>query len=464
MTPWEAPDLLSRWERVRDLVAKPPGPPAQDTRKEDLGETLVEAGRLAPTWASLPFKQRAALLRRIASTIEGHLEELAALAIQETGKPWWLALREAIETARQIQRFCDGPTALSAEPPSTGADCAGGWIIRSWHPLGVWIIVTPAVSPLFLPAILASTALLGGNAVILVPNQNAEGCARKFVEIVHASGIPRGVIQLTGGPLEGLLGSLGKDIATGVCLAGAKEQAVPLKERLLDPSQGCFHLVVGRSSVLVLDQQGAEAAIEEVALWSLAHTGQVIGAPDLILVHHEFLKGFRDGLVQAMDGLQAAPPTDRDTVLGPLIEPMGPSKLDAWRQSLTNRGKTFILPNEVPQDDGWVQPVLYVGPFDASLLGQEIPPGGLALCPVGSPQEALEIVRDRTAVPFTGIYSESFGSTDPRLRGIFARGVFTNRFPGPEQLALAGELEEHEDAGPLIERFLRRQTLYHFEK
>src|SRR6266704_3316561 len=143
---------------------------AQGT-KQDAKDAIAAARAFAPTWASTPWRERVAVMRKAAELISDRVFDYAAAMAIEVGKNRLEAMGDVQETADLIAYYCDAmernegftkPMALAGGP--TGA------------------------------------ALVAGNCVILKPASTGALSAHKLYEALHDAGVPAAAFQLLTGP------------------------------------------------------------------------------------------------------------------------------------------------------------------------------------------------------------------------------------------------------------------------
>ena len=176
---------------------------------------------------------RAELLNRAADLFEQHREELFSLCIREAGKTVpdaVLEVREAVDFLRyyasEARRLCGNVTAL---PGPTGELNE-----LRLHGRGVFACISPWNFPLAIFIGPVAAALAAGNAAIAKPAEQTPLIGARAIELMHAAGIPKAIVQLA--PGDGKVGAAltGHPLIGGVAFTGSTDTARAINRSLAD--------------------------------------------------------------------------------------------------------------------------------------------------------------------------------------------------------------------------------------
>ena len=164
-------------------------------------DAIAAARAAAPDWAGTPWRERVAIMRRMADLISERQMELAALMAIEVGKNRLEALGDVEETADLIRYYCDQFDANEGFDHAMGNLGDATVHTRSvLKPHGVWAVISPFNFPMALSGGPAGGALVAGNAVVYKPSSDAPLCGVKLAKIADRAGLPRGVFNMVTGP------------------------------------------------------------------------------------------------------------------------------------------------------------------------------------------------------------------------------------------------------------------------
>src|SRR6476646_4420250 len=160
-------------------------------------DAAVERARAAyPSWRAVAPGDRARLLRRLATLVEEHHEELSRIESRNAGKPIGGA-RGEIGMVANVFHFYAG--AVDKHYGET-IPVAGGVDLTFREPLGVVGLIVPWNFPLNIASWKLGPALACGNTVVLKPAELTPLSALRLAELALEAGIPEGVLNVVVGP------------------------------------------------------------------------------------------------------------------------------------------------------------------------------------------------------------------------------------------------------------------------
>ena len=150
-------------------------------------EQAIAAAKAAfPSWSAKSWKERAALVLKLADAIEGAADELSPLLTKEQGKPKFGADFEVHESARILRIF-----AAMELPEKVLHQDAAGRAIETRSPLGVVAAITPWNFPLILLCNKLGAGLVTGNTMVLKPAPTTPLTTLRLVFAVISLRLPR---------------------------------------------------------------------------------------------------------------------------------------------------------------------------------------------------------------------------------------------------------------------------------
>ena len=159
---------------------------------EETDAAVARAKVAFPAWKAVAPTDRARLLRRLATLVEEHAEELARIESRNVGKPISGA-RAEIGMVAQVFHFYAG--AVDKHYGET-IPVAGGVDVTFREPLGVVGLIVPWNFPLNISSWKLGPALACGNTVVLKPAELTPMSALRLAELVLEAGIPEGVVNV----------------------------------------------------------------------------------------------------------------------------------------------------------------------------------------------------------------------------------------------------------------------------
>lgn len=283
---------------------------------EEADEAVARAHDAFPAWCAVAPADRARLLRRLATLVEEHAEELAQIESRNVGKPISGA-RGEIGMVAQVFHFYAG--AVDKHFGET-IPVAGGVAATFREPLGVVGLIVPWNFPLNIASWKLGPALACGNTVVLKPAELTPLSAMRLSELVLEAGIPEGVVNVLVGkgsvvgqrliehPDVAKIGFTGSTEVGRLVMQGAAET---IKRVTLE--------LGGKSANVVFEDADLERAAAAAPYSVFDNAGQDCCARSRILVQRSVYDHFLDLLVEATRGVRVGDPSDEDTEMGPLV-------------------------------------------------------------------------------------------------------------------------------------------------
>ncbi len=164
---------------------------------EDVDKAISAAAKAFPVWRRTPAPERIQYLFAFKQLLEAHFDEIARITTLENGKTLAESKAELRRGIENVEVACGIPTLMQGynlEDVSSGID-----EIMIRQPLGVVAAITPFNFPAMIPLWFLPYAIACGNTFILKPSERVPLTARRIFELLHQTGIPRGVVNLVVG-------------------------------------------------------------------------------------------------------------------------------------------------------------------------------------------------------------------------------------------------------------------------
>jgi 1-pyrroline-5-carboxylate dehydrogenase len=387
---------------------------AKGTR-EDVREAIAAARAAAPGWARTDWRERVAIMRRMANLISERQMELAALMAIEVGKNRLEALGDVEETADLIRYYCDMFDANDGFDHPMGNLGDSTVHTRSvLKPHGVWAVISPFNFPMALSGGPSGGALVAGNAVVYKPSSDAPLCGVKLAQVAELAGLPHGVFNMVTGPG----GTVGAELqenegVDGLLFTGSYEIGFNhvFKEFSRRYPKPVIVEMGGKNPAIVSATADLEEAAEGIMRSAFGYGGQKCSACSRVYVQEPVYRAFLDKLVEKTRAISIGDPTDRKNWLGPLVNAKALAKYDAAVADARRDGKIVFGGERL------TGPGLEKGHFVAPTIVTDLPAGHriwrdelfvplVAVAPVASLDEAIERANDTLYGLTAGFYGE----------------------------------------------------------
>jgi acyl-CoA reductase-like NAD-dependent aldehyde dehydrogenase len=279
-------------------------------------EAVARAKEAFAGWRSVAPGDRAKLLRGLARTIEGSLEDLATLEARNVGKPISDARGEVGMVVDVFDYYAGAPERLLGDT----IPVAGGVDVTFREPLGVVGLITPWNFPLAIASWKVAPALAAGNTIVLKPAELTPLTAFELERLALEAGIPEGVLNVVSGPGR----TVGERIVehpdvAKVAFTGSTAVGRRVAELASQSIKRVTLELGGKSANVVFADADLERAAASAPLAVFGNAGQDCCARSRILVERSAVEPFLEALERAVRGLRVGDPLDEETEMGPLI-------------------------------------------------------------------------------------------------------------------------------------------------
>jgi malonate-semialdehyde dehydrogenase (acetylating)/methylmalonate-semialdehyde dehydrogenase len=164
---------------------------------DDVDAAVSAAATAFPAWRRTPPQERIQYLFRFKRLLEEHADEIARLTTQENGKTLAESRAELQRGIENVEVACGIPMLMQGYNLEDIASGIDEIMIR--QPLGVTAAITPFNFPAMIPLWFLPYAIACGNTFILKPSERVPLTARRLVELLDQTGLPKGVVNLVVG-------------------------------------------------------------------------------------------------------------------------------------------------------------------------------------------------------------------------------------------------------------------------
>jgi glyceraldehyde-3-phosphate dehydrogenase (NADP+) len=397
---------------------------------EDVERAVASAHSAFQKTRKIPAFERAEKLNAVCDLLAKRRQEFVDVIVAEAGKPVTFAEAE-VDRARLTFQFAaaqvlaDPGHGINMEASKPGAGHFG--LVRRF-PIGVILGITPFNFPLNLVAHKVAPCLASGNTMVLKPSPRTPLSALLLAEVLDEAGIPAGqvnVIPFDHSHVAGLLSDLRLKMLS---FTGSAEVGWQLKSRA-----GKMKVALelgGNAAVVVEPDSDWRAAVPKIASAAFGFAGQSCISVQRILVNREILESFRGALVShTQEKIRAGDPSQRDTVVGPMITSQAREKVLKWIEEATSCGASLLTPL-VKEGQSLLGPVLLENaPSSASALCEEAFAPLAVLQGYETFEEALALVNDSHFGLQAGIFSNNLSKALQAFEELEVGGVMINQVP-----------------------------------
>ncbi len=349
-------------------------------------------------WGSMPGRDRAKYLFRIARAIQERGRELAVLESLDNGKP----IRES--------RDVDIPTAAAHFFYYAGwADKLGyAGFGPNPRPIGVAGQIIPWNFPLLMAAWKIAPALATGNTVVLKPAETTPLTALTLAEIIAEADLPPGVVNvLAGGPSIGqaLVEHPGVD---KIAFTGSTDVGKLIQRSVAATDKRLSLELGGKAANIVFEDAPLDQAVEGIVNGIFFNQGHVCCAGSRLLVQESIADDLIPALQRRLETLRLGDPLDKNTDIGAINSAAQLDRIRELADAGDAEGATRWSPPCVLPDRGfWFPPTVFTNVSQANRIAQEEIFGPvLSVLTFRTPAEAVEKANNTPYGLSAGIWTE----------------------------------------------------------
>ncbi len=323
-----------------EVVADVPRLGVAETRR------AIEAAEAAlPAWRSRTAKDRAAILRRLATLMDDHAEELAALMVTEQGKPLTEARAEVQYALSFYEWFAEEAKRLDGS--IVPSPWAGQQILVTREPIGVTAGITPWNFPAAMPTRKSAPALAVGCTMVLKPAEQTPLCALAIAALAEEAGLPPGVLSVvTGDALDAPL--IGGELTSSALVrklgfTGSTEVGKLLMAQCAAQVKKVSLELGGNAPFIVFDDADLDVAVSSALTCKYRNSGQTCISANRMLVQEGIYDAFLEQFSAAVEALVVADGFTDGVQVGPLIDAAAVEKVERHVADAVDRGAEVVV-------------------------------------------------------------------------------------------------------------------------
>ena len=383
---------------------------------EETDAAVARAKAAYKEWRAVAPTDRARLLRRLATLVEEHAEELARIESQNVGKPI-AGARAEVGMVAQVFHFYAG--AVDKHYGQT-IPVAAGVDMTFREPLGVVGLIVPWNFPLNISSWKLGPALACGNTVVLKPAELTPLSALRLAELILEAGIPEGVVNVVVGPGRVVgqrlvehpdVAKIGFTGSTEVGRGVMQGAAATIKRVTLE--------LGGKSANVIFADADLEQAAAAAPSAVFDNAGQDCCARSRILVERSAYDRFAELLIEATRNVKVGDPSDEATEMGPLISAQHRETVASFVEGEP------LFRGDAPNGRGYWYPCTLVEASNDDRIAREEVFGPVAtVIPFDSEEDAIKIANDTPYGLSGSIWTEN-GARALRVARALETGVLS---------------------------------------
>jgi alpha-ketoglutaric semialdehyde dehydrogenase len=321
------------------------------SKAEDVDRAVEAAKAAYEEWRLVPAPRRGEILFGFGQLLAEEKDELAQLMSREMGKVLAEAggdVQEAIDMASYMAG--EGRRLFGQTTPSELRD---KFNMSVRMPIGVVGAITPWNFPIAIPSWKLLPALVCGNTVVFKPATDTPLLGERFVELLDAAGLPKGVVNV----VHGGGGEVGDRLVRHpdvrvITLTGSRETGVAVLKAAADGLKHVHLELGGKNAIIVLDDADLDLAVEGIVWSAFGTSGQRCTAASRVIAHERVYEELQSKLVAAAERLRLGVGWDESTDVGPVINRGALEKIHSYTQVGRDEGARLLTGGEIASGNG----------------------------------------------------------------------------------------------------------------
>ncbi|WP_067888054.1 aldehyde dehydrogenase family protein [Nocardia vaccinii] len=357
-------------------------------------------------WHTMPGRERAKIMWRIADLMDHYAEDLAQLDSLNTGMP--LAQAQMIvptcaEFFRYYAGWCTKVNGTAHEVQMTGGVSGAYADMHAYtlkEPYGVVGLIFPWNGPVFNACAKIAPALAAGCSSIVKPAEETPLSALLLDRIIAEAGVPEGVVNLLNGfgHTAGAALTAHPDVEK-IAFTGSTE----VGKEIVRASAGNLKKVMlelgGKSPVLIYDDADLDMAIMMAAMGIFVHSGQGCVCGSRIFVQRGVYERVVEGIATVANNLKLGGPKEEGAMISPLISAKQLTRVMGYIEEGKRDGVEVVTGGHRLDRPGYfVHPTVLtnVDPATSRLYQEEIFGPVVTILPFDDDDEAVALANDTT--------------------------------------------------------------------
>jgi aldehyde dehydrogenase (NAD+) len=387
----------------------------------DVDRAIRAAGRAQKrTWGTLPGRERAKYLFRIARLLQERSREFAVLETMDSGKP--------IKESRDV----DVPLAA-----------AHFWYYAGWadkleyafpgrvaKPLGVAAQVIPWNFPLLMLAWKIAPALAAGNTVVLKPASTTPLSALLFADVCRQADLPPGVVNIVPGPAEIGMHLVSSPNVQKVAFTGSTGVGKLIHRATAGTNKAITLELGGKAANIVFEDAALDQAVEGIVNGIYFNQGEVCCAGSRLLAQESIVEPLVEKLKDRLATMRVGDPLDKNTDVGAINSRQQLEKItELVAAGVAEGADLYQPPCDLPDRGYFFRPTLFTNVAQSHRIAKEEIFGPvLSVLTFRTPDEAIEKANNTPYGLSAGVWTEKGSRILAMVRRLKAGVVWANTF------------------------------------
>ncbi|GIU17174.1 betaine-aldehyde dehydrogenase [Shewanella sp. MBTL60-007] len=411
---------------------------------ERIQQAAIESAKAGfAIWSKMTAMERSRILLKAVALLRERNDELAAIEVQDTGKPWQEAsVVDIVTGADSIEFFAGLAPSIEGNQQTVGDD----FYYTRREPLGICAGIGAWNYPLQIACWKSAPALACGNVMIFKPSEETPLGALKLAEIFTEAGLPDGVFNVVQG--DGQVGAwltnndeIAKVSFTGEVGTGKKVMAAAassLKEVTME--------LGGKSPLIIFDDADIDNAVSAAMLGNFYTQGEICTNGTRVFVQQAIYPQFIEKLVsRTQNNIVCGDPMDPETNFGALISKAHQDKVLSYIEIGKKEGAELLIGGHALKPENspngyFVAPTIFGNCLDEMTLSKEEIFGPvMSVLPFSDEEEVIRRANDTRLGLAAGVFTQDISRAHRVIHQMQAGICWINAYgASPAEMPVGG--------------------------
>ncbi len=243
---------------------------------------------------------------------------------------------------------------------------------RNPKPLGVVGQIIPWNFPLLMAAWKLAPALATGNTVVLKPAETTPLTALKLAEIIHDSGIPKGVVNIITGAGETGAAIVNHPDVNKIAFTGSTGVGKYIAKAIAGTDKRVTLELGGKGANIIFEDAAIDQAVEGIVNAIFFNQGHVCCAGSRLFIQESVADVVIQKLKRRMETLIVGDPLDKNTDIGAINSKNQLKVIEKYiKIGINEGGEIYQSKCNLPKDGNWCAPTLFLNVSQSHKIVQE---------------------------------------------------------------------------------------------
>ncbi len=369
------------------------------------------ASRAFKEWRRVPVTNRVGYLFKLRNLLEQNIDDLARTITKECGKTYSESRAELERGLESIAEACGTPSLIQGYNNEDIAGDIDEHLFR--QPLGVVAAITPFNFPGMIPLWFLPYAIACGNCFVLKPSERVPMTSSRLFELLHETGLPKGVAQLIHGDKQVVDALLDHPGIRAVSFVGSTPVAKYVYSRAAASGKRAQSNGGAKNAVVIMPDADFELTSKIVAESAFGCAGQRCLAASVAIAVGDAFPVFSEALADAASSRPVGYGLDDGVLMGPVISDQSKARIESLIEQGVAAGAELLVDGRGKKVQGYedghfVSPTVLLGgsPMAEAVRTEFFGPV-LSLFRARSIREAIEQVNSSAFGNMASIFTQS---------------------------------------------------------